>query len=78
MLNCQKQLEYLGEIVDGTAPFSRKLSFYLHIGICWRCRGYFKQFKQVKKAAETVTHDDLPEDFFAVMDKAIGQIDHSS
>lgn len=75
MKNCQEQLQNLGEIVDQSAPFRRRLQFYMHIGMCEKCRDYFEQFKLMKKAAETVTEDDLPGDFFSVMEQALASIE---
>lgn len=71
MINCKAQLDFLGEIVDGTAPLSRRMSFQFHLLLCYKCRIYFKQFKAMKEAAQEVEEADLPDDFFDVMEAAI-------
>lgn len=71
MMNCKRKLKNLGDLIDGKASLMRKMTFYMHILMCPKCKQYYKQFKMMHEAASEVEPSDLPDDFFMIMDDAL-------
>jgi|GEM_PF-635314 len=73
MFSCREVVAALSEIVDGEASRWTRFMFYMHLGMCGKCRLYYRQFKEMKAISEQVTTEDLPEDFTAVMQKTLSK-----
>lgn len=54
MLTCKELTELVTDYVEGRLPFSKRLSFRLHIGMCAGCRAYVRQMKVAIRLAGAV------------------------
>ena len=44
-LTCQNVAEVVTEYLEGAMPFSTRIRFHMHLGLCLACRTYLKQMK---------------------------------
>ncbi|MBI5494867.1 MAG: anti-sigma factor [Deltaproteobacteria bacterium] len=44
-MTCQGLTELVTDYLEGRLPFTRWLSFQMHLGMCRHCRGYLRQMK---------------------------------
>jgi hypothetical protein len=61
----------IDQIVDGEASCSEKCSFYVHMALCWKCRRYLRQFRQMRALVGKIKEDVLPDDFYRVIGRVI-------
>ncbi|WP_447968212.1 zf-HC2 domain-containing protein [Nitrospira sp. M1] len=44
-LTCQNVASIITDYLEDAMPFSTRLRFHLHLGLCFSCRNYLKQMK---------------------------------
>ncbi len=44
-LSCQDVAEVITEYLEGAMPWSTRIRFHMHLGLCNACRNYLKQMK---------------------------------
>ncbi|MCB9639133.1 MAG: hypothetical protein H6728_12715 [Myxococcales bacterium] len=70
-MRCDAMVRRLSEIVDGEASCGERFGFYFHMSICWKCRRYMRQFKQMRTLTGQVQVEELPDDFAEVMSRVL-------
>lgn len=70
-MRCDVMAQQIDQIVDGEASCGEKVTFYVHMALCWKCRRYLRQFRQMRALVGKIKEDALPEDFYRVMGRAI-------
>ncbi|MCK6512582.1 hypothetical protein L6R29_21845 [Myxococcota bacterium] len=71
VMRCDAMVRRIDRIVDGEASWSERLGFYFHMAICWKCRRYLRQFRQMRLLVGQIQEEMLPEDFAQVMGRAL-------
>lgn len=71
VMRCDAMVRRIDRIVDGEASWSERLGFYFHMAICWKCRRYLRQFRQMRLLVGQIQEEMLPEDFAQVMSRAL-------
>lgn len=45
MLTCQQITEVATDYVEGTTSYARRVSVWMHLAMCKRCREYLRQYR---------------------------------
>ncbi|MEM1007677.1 MAG: zf-HC2 domain-containing protein [Myxococcota bacterium] len=70
-MRCDMILEMMNDIIDGEASFMKRMGFYFHLSMCSNCRVYFRQYREMRSKMNVVLPEDLPDDFFEVMQSVV-------
>lgn len=71
MPSCQLVSDTLSDYLEEQLSDADRLLLEQHLHACGLCMVYLDQFRQVYRAAEQVTREELPQDFHQVMGKVI-------
>jgi anti-sigma factor RsiW len=62
MPTCKEITELVTDYVEGKLPWSKRVAFQFHLGICLHCRVYLAQMQATKRALGHVPAAPLPDD----------------
>ncbi len=62
MLTCQELTELVTDWLEGRLPFRARVSFQLHLGMCWRCRAYLRQLRVTIRTLGKLPDEPMPGD----------------
>ncbi len=62
MLTCKEITEFVTDYLEGRMPFTRRLKFCLHLGMCDRCRAYLRQMKMTVRTLGKLPDEPIPPD----------------
>ena len=60
MLTCQQLTEVVTEYLEGRMPFTRRMSFWMHVSMCGNCRRYLRQMKLTVKTLGAMPKEPIP------------------
>ena len=74
MSKCSDVIERVHSVIDGEATTWNRMRFFMHLGMCSKCRRYYQQMKGVVESSGEVTQEDLPDDFENVMNFVLDEV----
>lgn len=60
MLTCREIVELLTEYLEGRMPFTQRLRFQFHLGICRSCRRYLRQMRTTMQTLGKLPEEEIP------------------
>lgn len=58
MMDCDEFTSLVTDYLDGRVPQGKRMGMWMHRMMCVRCRGYFRQIKEV--VSFVTTYDEAP------------------
>ena len=62
MLTCQELTELVTNYLERRLPFSQRVAFQLHLGMCRHCRAYLHQMKRTIRTLGELSSEPIPLD----------------
>lgn len=62
MLTCQQLTELVTNYLERRLPFSRRVAFQMHLGMCRHCRAYLHQMKETIRTLGKLPSEPIPPD----------------
>lgn len=62
MLTCSEMTELVTDYLEKRLPFSKRLLFRMHIGMCRHCRAYLRQMRLTIRALGKLPDTPIPAD----------------
>ena len=62
MLTCQQLTELVTNYLERRLPFSQRVAFQMHLGMCRHCRAYLQQMKQTIRTLGKLPSEPIPPD----------------
>ena len=56
-MNCHDALNFLDDYLDGNLPWSQRIAFGLHLGLCRPCRDYLDGYRKTINASRNALSD---------------------
>ena len=57
---CQEVAELVTNYLEGSLPFSERIRFQMHLGLCFACRNYLRQMKYTIATLRQLPPDPIP------------------
>ena len=67
LIRCRPLYQEVDAFLDGEMSAWNRLTAYMHLAMCRRCRAYLRQYQRVREATSEVQPSQLPDDFDRVM-----------